>query len=428
MNPILVALRGKKLMPLLRRAVRIPHRYGITPRRMERALARYVSVLHQFGASASFPVTALVLERNPEIFAQYHKQGIEFAIHGYRHIDHSQLSQEEQMAQIKLAKDVFSQASIEVRGFRAPYLRRNDETLATLRQLGLAYDASQGLFWDVLDGRGTREYDHVLDFYRARPARGYPSLPSLKDGLVCIPYGLPDDEALVERLTLDTSHEKADIWLSILRRTHHLGELFTLGLHPERADLCLEPLRAVLATADSLSPSVWVARLDEITAWWRDRTAAAVEVQETDDGALCLSVMGPQGTTVLARGVDIAQASEPWADEYIQVTDTTSLTIRCEQRPFIGVSPGSPPKVASFLRQQGYIVEVTTERQACTFYVDDTDFAVEDESSLLSQIENGRFALVRLGRWPRGTRSALAISGDIDALTIWDYGLRPFGK
>ncbi|MCK5620360.1 MAG: hypothetical protein KAJ17_13215, partial [Candidatus Krumholzibacteria bacterium] len=29
--------------------------------------------------------------------------------------------------------------------------------------------------------------------------------------------------------------------------------------------------------------------------------------------------------------------------------------------------------------------------------------------------------LLRFGAWPHGNRSALAVTGDIDALTIWDF-------
>jgi hypothetical protein len=32
-----------------------------------------------------------------------------------------------------------------------------------------------------------------------------------------------------------------------------------------------------------------------------------------------------------------------------------------------------------------------------------------------------------LGLWPAGARSALAVTGDIDALTLWDFGLRLLG-
>jgi hypothetical protein len=36
-------------------------------------------------------------------------------------------------------------------------------------------------------------------------------------------------------------------------------------------------------------------------------------------------------------------------------------------------------------------------------------------------IDESRRPLLRFGRWPRACRSALAVTGDIDALTIWDF-------
>jgi hypothetical protein len=47
---------------------------------------------------------------------------------------------------------------------------------------------------------------------------------------------------------------------------------------------------------------------------------------------------------------------------------------------------------------------------------------------LLSQIEETDRPLVRLGRWPNSARCALAITGDIDALTLRDFGLRYLGR
>jgi hypothetical protein len=60
-------------------------------------------------------------------------------------------------------------------------------------------------------------------------------------------------------------------------------------------------------------------------------------------------------------------------------------------------------------------------------YLDLPSFKAEDERSLLRHIEDSRLPLVRLGRWPNGAKSALVVTGDVDALTIWDYGLRLFG-
>ncbi len=62
------------------------------------------------------------------------------------------------------------------------------------------------------------------------------------------------------------------------------------------------------------------------------------------------------------------------------------------------------------------------------FYLERPDFKPEDERPLLARIEDGDWPMLRLGRWPDGARSALCITGDIDALTLWDYGLRFLGN
>jgi len=92
------------------------------------------------------------------------------------------------------------------------------------------------------------------------------------------------------------------------------------------------------------------------------------------------------------------------------------------------VSHSSSPRLVTFLRQQGYIVEQVDDDQRHVLYLDYPRFEDEDERPLLARIEQGEFPLVRLGRWPHGARSALSITGDIDALTIWDYGLRFLGR
>lgn len=81
----------------------------------------------------------------------------------------------------------------------------------------------------------------------------------------------------------------------------------------------------------------------------------------------------------------------------------------------------------SFLRQQGYLVQISDDEEPYPLYFDRTDFAPTDERSLLAQVEKSAGPLVRLCRWPNGARSALCVTGDIDALVLWDYGLRLFG-
>jgi hypothetical protein len=217
------------------------------------------------------------------------------------------------------------------------------------------------------------------------------------------------------------------LWLAILERSYESSELFTLGLHPERIAHCREPLMSMLTRARSFTPAVWIARLDEIAAWWKSRTEAVVKIIDVAPGQLHLDVTGPPGTTVFVRGVQIDAPTTAWAQDYRRVAKT-SLTLRASLRPVIGLSPATSPELATFLQQQGYIVEISQERYRYSCYFDQLEFTVAHQRSLLVQIENNGYPLVRLGRWPDGSRSALAITGDVDALTLWDYGLRFLGR
>jgi peptidoglycan/xylan/chitin deacetylase (PgdA/CDA1 family) len=394
---------------------------------MDRALAKLVAVLERHGCGATIPISCVTLQRHPHTVYHYLDRDVEFAIHGYRHIDYSQLSQPEQQDQLRRAVLAFNRAGIQPRGFRGPYLRWNTDTLKSLRQQGLVYDSSQALAWDVLGDQETPSYRLALDLYRAKSSSDYPSLPHLEDQLVRIPYSLPDDESLVERLALDTTPNISAVWLAILKRTYELGELFVLGIHPERIATCHESLSTVLHKARSLTPAVWIARMDEIAAWWKALAQTTVMITDSRAGEIDLAVAGPRSTNVLARGCSVNAATLPWTDGYQRV-ETTVFSVHAASRPFIGLSQKTSTALASFLRQQGYIVEISHNSREYSYYLDQPEFTAEHERPLLAQIEETDRPLVRLGRWPDSARCALAITGDIDAFTLWDFGLRYLGR
>jgi hypothetical protein len=279
--------------------------------------------------------------------------------------------------------------------------------------------------WSVLDVDAFTPsalvgYRRAIEFYEPWYADERPSLPKLGDQLVEVPVSLPDDEILLDRLGGEENGLVEHAWCRILAESHRRGELFTVQLHPERIAGCADGLSAVLAEARRFTPSIWMARLSEIAEWWRARAKASVEIKDVGGGKIHLAVAGPGGTSVLARAVQIDAPSVPWADGFQQVEET-SFTVCAPLRPFVGLSPTASTELASFLRQQGYIVEVSTESQRYSFYFDQTQFTAGQERSLLAEIEGTDRPLVRLGRWPGDARSALAITGDIDALTIWNY-------
>jgi hypothetical protein len=424
MSALSVAAKGQGGLRAVHRAGTICTRYGVTPGKMERRVSTVMDLLEAFDGRATLPVTAATVERHPEALPRYAELGIEFAVHGYFHVDHKQLSLSEQVEQLDRARVLLTREGLTAAGFRAPYLRWSPATMDALGETGFAYDSSQAVHWPLDDTVVTDPYRRALDFYDSFSAAARPALPSLQGDLVQIPYCLPDDEAVVERLRLSPDRV-AEEWLGIFRSIHERGELFTLAVHPERIDHCLEGISAVLRAASSTWPGVWFARLDDVARWWRARTDASVEIIPFDAG-LRISVRGPSGVTILVRGLEVDGASD--RDGRYWRAPGTTVEVAGERRPFVGVHASSPPSVAAFLRQQGYIVEETRRAGDHSVFVERERFSAEEELPLLDELERSEAPLVRLGRWPNGARSALCLTGDLDALTIWDYAMRVFGR
>jgi len=434
MKSVVFSIRSKGLRKYLTRGQSILKRYGLTPSKMMQALDQLSRVLRDFECGATFPITAVTVRRNSEaaeMLRKYVDQGIEFAIHGYRHVDHSQLTLEEQVVELRRAREVFAAAGIPVAGFRSPYLRFNESLRTAAGEIGLAYVSNQSILWDVLDGKtfpsaAQAAYIRALALYTPWSAEEWPSVPYLQDGMVEIPVSLPDDEMLLDRLGGDDTGLVERAWSRILGETYRRGELFTLQLHPERAVLCASALSALLAKARSLDPPAWVARMEEIASWWRALSEASVTVTGAGDGKLCLSVAGPERATLLIRNLEVDGPAHSWIQGY-QRCATKTLVVRTDIRPFVGVSPDISPEWLRFLQQQGYIVEISDDLQGYSIYLNRHDFVAGNRRAPLIKIEESDDPLVKLGRWPDGARSALAVTGDIDALTVWDYGLRYLG-
>ena len=423
-KPLIVATRGKGIGKMVRRVGVIGSRYGFGPHRMDRRLADIHRIVASHGGRATLPVTASAARRSPSVIARYAALGIEFAVHGHTHVDHRQLSADEQAQQLQLAREDLQTIGIRAKGFRAPYLRANDDTIRAVRGVGFDYDSSQAFHWPLDKRMQTEAYRRGLEFCSSLAVEEHPLLPWFEDGLVRIPCSLPDDEAIVDRLGL-SSRTAQQLWVSMLDGIAQRGELFVLALHPERIQSCRSAVIAVLQRARRWHPPVWLAPLEAIADWWRRRSAASVLIREHGPETLRVNVRGPEGLTVLARGVNLR--GEPWLDGYARIAET-DVVVPARPRPFLGVHPSSPPSVAPFLREQGYIVESAVSPGLHSHFIRLEDFPRSGQRSLLTELEDGTFPLVRLGRWPNGARSALSVTGDVDALTIWDYASRFLGK
>jgi len=424
-------LRSKGLTYIGRRAWAISRRYGLTSRQMERALKRFIATTEQYDCRPTLPIVAVVLARNPEPVRQLQARGIEFAVHGLTHSALNEYPVEKQREQLRRALDIFSRHGVQASGLRSPYLNHNQDLHQVAASLGFQYTSNQSILWDVEDGENISTeawsaYQRALTFYVPWLAKERLAVPRLHKNIVEIPVSLPDDEMLIDRFNDSENSHVRQAWTRILQQTHARGELFTLQLHPERIFLCLESLSTVLSQARQLQPPVWIARLDEIAAWWQSRCAAEVTINEIGSDTYRVSVDGPDGTALLARGVEINGPGEPWAEGY-QLMHCHQVVIRCKRRPFVGLAPNTSPVLVDFLRQQGFITEISLDSQRYSIYFDRLDFVTGDERAVYKQIEASNCPLVRLNRWPDGAHSALAVTGDIDALSVWDYIWRMFG-
>ena len=421
-------LSSKGASTAFRRLRAILRQVGPTSTRMARTLDAYMDLLDQFDVKPTFPTPAAVVYRHPDVIHHLLKRGAEIAIHGYHHVDFTTLTPDQQRAQVSEAVRRFRKRNVPFEGFRAPYLRWDDSLIQILREEHFSYDSSLSIFWDVLPDsvppQAEARLARVLNFYDPLPADEVPSLPSWEGNLLRLPVSLPDDEILVDRLGMEDGIEIGDVWRSILQQTYARDELFVLQLHPERFHTCRVGLRILLEDARRRNPPVWIAPLAEVAQWWRQKQQVSVRVLPAGPRAWRLEVPDNGDVTLLARGVECDEVCTPWADPWQRV-EGHRVTVYSATRPTVGLSAGVPDGLVRFLRDLGYIVEPATSEHV--FIIDETSWSPEVRAHVLERLANSHVPLVRLNRWPGQHRSALAVTGDLDALTWFDFLYRVLG-
>lgn len=413
-----------------KRAAAVLERYGIAPGRAARRAEDLVEALAELGCAPTLPTPARVVERHPQLIRRLQEAGAEIAVHGYDHVDLAAYSPAEASRQLVRAAEAFSGHGIEVHGFRCPYLSYTDGLLDALPQGVFEYSSNRAFGWGVVSGNGDHKSTRVSDvldrLYKPTSPAHVVCVPSVRSGMVEIPVSLPDDLELYEALHLGPKG-MAEAWGQILHRVHERGELFGLLFHPELGWSCQQPVAAVARQARRMRPRVWVARLREINSWWREKATFGVAVSGSSAG-LDISFECSERATILARGPGPWHRERVWDGGYRRL-EADSLRVPAEPRPFVGLPADAPERVVSFLRQQGYIVDTSDKARRCATYLDTATLAtLTSQVELVGHIEASPGPLVRYWRWPNGARSALCVTGDLDALTLLDYASRLFAR
>lgn len=404
-------VRSRGIANSAERMKQVASRFGLSAGRMERRLTRYADVVAEAGCRPSFPITARVLARNPQVAIGLLAKGVELCVHGLVHNDLSELPPETQEEQIEAACAVFRKHGVAFTGFRSPYLRYNAATLAAVEKAGFAYDSNLPFYWQplhslrALSAHQRDGLERGLRFYDPRTHPQERSLPRLVGNLAEIPVSLPDDEILLDRMSL-SPERVAEVWVEMAEAALARGELLTLQLHPERLSLLEGALREVLRTVGR-EGACWLATLGEIAAWWRARVAGGLVVETATDGTHQVRTSG----TVLGGLRLVVPATGS------QTAVTVPGTVACPHRPLVGLDPEAAPDLRVKIREIGYFVDITVDKRMYALYVESRT-RPDDVERMLSVCDR---PLLKEGIWPAPHTCAFAATGDIDCLTIGDF-------
>jgi len=413
---------------VIQRASSILNRYGVTPLKATSRIEESLMILAQYGCFPTFFTPGIVVERYSQFIKRMQAKGAEIAVHSYQHIDLNSLPLAKARDQLSKAINTFNKNGIEVRGFRCPYLSYSEELLESLSEEFFGYSSNRAIWLDVAplnqnNGQSVI-YNTLRRFYNPISSTEKICTPYSRPNMIEIPICIPDDLQLHDGLSLD-SEGISQAWIEMLHQTYQRGELFNLIFHPELGSVCKQSFEDLLRQAIRLKPSVWIARLCEISEWWREKSKFYVQISPNQKNLNLTFDCSPRAT-ILVRNLNAPGSVVQWDGEYSRLLSNT-LEVPGNPRPFLGLTDGIPERVVSFLHEQGYILNFGETARFCGLILDPEILTkLRNDVELVNYIESAPTPLVRIWRWPNGSKSALCITGDLDALTLYDYVSRIF--
>ncbi len=409
------------------RLISLLQRHGITGRTTSNRLDALVAALAGDGCFPTLLIPGRIVERNPELLRRLQSAGAEIAVHGYRHLDLKTLPLAEATRELEKAVEISHHCGIDVRGFRCPYLGYSSELLAGLPKGMFAYSSNDAIAWDGFcsdDGaaKATSFTSTLRSLYNAKPSDGEVSVPWTRGDLTEIPVSLPDDLWLHDGCSVATQ-EIGRTWNLMLGEIHRRGELFTLLFHAELLESFRKVIFELLRQVGWLRPRVWIASLRSISEWWKEKSQFKTEIIDDPD-RLRVAFSCSERATILGRNLDVPGSNGAWDQSYSRLQGKV-FDLPPEPRPFVGLPPDSPRALCAFLEEQGYVLDTSSSAPRCGTYLDAPTLAgLSSRAPLINHIEASAAPLIRYWRWPDGCKSALSITGDIDALSLLDYAAR----
>jgi hypothetical protein len=322
------------------------------------------------------------------------------------------------------AMALFNKGGYPCEGFRFPYLRRDEHRMRWLAEAGFRWDSSEVMLWEDLSknnfsGSRWKNYQTIMDTYQPMDS-SLPSLPRFIGEMVEIPVAMPDDDILIERLGIRNQDALAAVWNRMLDRACRTGECLVLQLHPERFFQFNRALETVLKKARS--ENVWIASLREVAEWWSERESVQFIIRDNDAGIKHIELEVSSRATLLVKGAEgrnfngpgnFTVQSNPWKFSGIA-------------HPIVGIDSGCSQDMMSWMNQEGYPYELKNHRQYSAVLLPSDGIQLKRNLSGDYPLPV-KGPLMRIWRWPEARKCCLAVTGDIDGVTILDFIRRYYG-
>lgn len=396
---------------------------GSSNARLTRSVLACAEITEKYGFLPTFVVSPRLAQREPAFLVEMKSAGADVALRVDRG---AAQGPDVEAATTMEAATRLSITPGGVLGLRGPLT----PDAARLAGAGVQYVSTRSFAWEVMDreqftGAGPEAYAAVVRSRDCVDPLAEPGIPSMTGALVDVPTTMPDGESLLGLLG-QPEGSAASVWLRILQRVHHLGDMMVIDMTADRMSSSPSALEPLLQKAGTYTPGVWLATMSEVAAWWSERESATIGVHDVGEGRYRIDTTGGDRLSLMLRGLEGTSPSAQWHRGYSRVSGPTT-TVESSRRPVIGLPQRAPGWAQETLAQAGFVSERVDVPGACALYVD-SDGAFQSHRALLTAIEGSDAPVVRLGLWPDGAACALCVTARLSSGGFWDGMLRRFKR
>ncbi len=215
-------------------------------------LENIFEVTEQYQAKFTFPIVASVALKHPELTHEILRYGHEIAVHGYKHVKYTYLTEHQQDNDIKMALASFKKMGIPVYGFRAPYNTYTEYTPKLLEKYGF--------LWDGGIGFNPKYKECTCPF--TIPVNDHTS------SFTCIHLSEWSDDRMIEKYGFQ-SHQIAEALKRDIKRANERHGIVMFDLHPIRIGQpqYIDGLRQALIYGTELNG--WFPTVTKAVKHWR---------------------------------------------------------------------------------------------------------------------------------------------------------------